>query len=371
MKVTFVLPAAYFTGGSRVVFEYAGRLGALGHATKVVFPMVPYRFRDSARFDSGVRSWLGSLKNNVLYGSRPPRQPKWGDAVMVPWIADPFLPDADAVVATAWPTAYSVFRLSETKGAKCYLVQHREIDSGLPRDVDGTYRLPLFRIAGSHYTARLLHDTVGVEANAVVPNGVDVAFWSSNPDPVPVRSGVLMPHTPGVRKGAADGVAVLEEVRWNRPDVPLRCFGRGRTADVPAHIEYVVNPDDLALRALYAGAAVLLFPSRYEGYGLPPLEAMAGGCPVVSTRVGAVPDFCVDGVSGVLVEPGDIQAMARAVLALLGDETKRERMGEEGRARARSLDLGLATEKFAHALGRAVALGAGASRAARASGGGR
>lgn len=349
-----MLPAASFTGGARVVFEYATRLKAFGHSTSVVFPMLPYRFRDSARRFSGVRSWLGGMKNNLLYGPRPPRQPMRGGIVMVPRIADRFLPDADAVVATAWPTAYSVFRLSPAKGAKCYLVQHREIDSGLPRDVDGTYRLPLFRIAGSEYTARLLRETVGVEVDAVVPNGVDVEFWSARPEPPPTRSGVLMPHAPGERKGAADGFAAFEQVHRRCPGLALRCFGRERTPDVPAFVEYVENPDDDALRRLYAEASVFLFPSRYEGYGLPPLEAMTGGCPVVATRVGAVPDFCVDGVSGVLVEPRDADGMARAVLALLEDRARRERLGEGGRSRARAFDLALATRQFERALARAV-----------------
>ncbi len=357
MRVTFVLPSAYFTGGARMVFDYARRLKALGHSTSVVFPMVPYRFRESARPLSGVRSWLGGVKNNLLHGPRPPRQPVWGDVVMVPLIADSFLPDADAVVATAWPTAYSISRLSAAKGVKCYLVQHREIDSGRPRDVDGTYRLPLFRIAGSDYTARLLRREVRVEVDAVVPNAVDVAFWSGGAEPRLARSGVLMPHAPGARKGSADGFAAFGRVHERCPDVPLRCFGRRRTPDVPAFVEYVENPDDESLRRLYGGAAVFLFPSRYEGYGLPPLEAMAGGCPVVATRVGAVPDFCLDDVSGLLVAPGDVDAMASAVVALLADSARRERLGEEGRSRAQLFDLSRATLEFERAIVRAVQVG--------------
>jgi len=354
MKVTFVLPTAYFTGGSRMVFEYAQRLKPLGHSTSVVFPTVPYRFRESAHPLSGLYPWLGSLKNNLLHGARPPRQPMWGDIAMVPMIADPFLSDADAVVATAWPTAYSVSRLSAAKGAKCYLVQHREIDSGFPRTVDDTYRLPLFRIAGSDYTARLLRQEVGVEADAVVPNGVDVQFWSQCPEPPPLRSGVLMSHTPGVRKGAADGLATLERVHREHPAVLLRCFGRRQTREVPAYVEYVENPNDASLRALYASAEVFLFPSRYEGYGLPPLEAMACGCSVVATRVGAVPDFCVDSVSGLLVAPGDVDGLARAVLMLLADAGRRERMGEAARVRAMDFDLTRSTREFERALVRAV-----------------
>ena len=247
-----------------------------------------------------------------------------------------------------------MLRLSASRGAKCYLVQHREIDSGLPRDVDPTYRLPLFRIAGSEYTARLLRDEVGVKVDAVARNGVNVAFWSSPPARARTRSGVLMPHAPGERKGAVDGFQALERVRRELPGVPLRCFGRHRTGDIPDFVEYVENPDDEALRDLYAAAAVLLFPSRYEGYGLPPLEAMAGGCPVVSTRVGAVPEFCDDGVTGFLIAPGDVDGMAGAVLELLRNAERRAHMGEAGQARARDFDLGVATRCFESALLRAV-----------------
>lgn len=348
MRVTFVLPNAYFTGGSRMVFEYARRLPALGHAAEVVFPFVPYRFRETRAALAGLRGWAGGLKNNLLHGSRPPNQPVHGRLRMVPAIAAPFVPGGDAVVATAWPTARSVARLPKRCGTRCYLVQHREVDSGRADDVDATYRLPLFRIAGSAYTARLLVETLGIEADAVAPNGVAVDFWSA--EPARARAGVLMPHAPPERKGAADGFAALAEVRRLRPEVPLRCFGRGRTADVPGFVEYHACPDDRALRALYASAAVFLFPSRYEGYGLPPLEAMATGCAVVSTRVGAVPEFLADREDGLLVEPRDVAGMARAVLALLGDDGLRARLGAGARARAHEHDLALSVRAFEGAL---------------------
>ena len=361
MKVTFVLPAASFTGGARVAFDYADLLRAAGHDSAVLFPMIPYRFRDSARRLSGVRAWLGGLKNNVLHGTNPPRQPLLRQIRMVPRINNRFVPDADAIVATAWPTAHSISRLSPRKGAKCYIVQHREIDSGLPEDVDATYRLPLFRIAGSEYTARLLREEVGVEAEAVVRNGIDVSFWSRGSLPRPARSGVLMPHAPGERKGARDGFAAFERVRREIPTSRLRCFGRRRTEDLPEFVDYVENPDDDALRRLYAEAAVLLFPSRYEGYGLPPLEAMAGGCAVVSTRVGAVPEIIEDGVNGLLVPPEDVEGMAGAMLRLLRHADLRARMGEEGRARACGFDVSVAARQFEQALRRAVEHGGGGS----------
>ena len=85
----------------------------------------------------------------------------------------------------------------------------------------------------------------------------------------------------------------------------------------------------------YQGADVFLFPSIWdEPFGLPVIEAMAAGLPVVSTRVGAIPEIVIDGVTGLLVEPGDSVALAAAVARLLDDEPLRAAMGAAGRARA-------------------------------------
>ena len=74
--------------------------------------------------------------------------------------------------------------------------------------------------------------------------------------------------------------------------------------------------------------------SKYwEGWGMSLLEAMACGKPVVATRIGAVPEVVDDGTTGILVEPGDVHALARALLVLLTDAALRRRMGEAGRRR--------------------------------------
>ena len=89
---------------------------------------------------------------------------------------------------------------------------------------------------------------------------------------------------------------------------------------------------DADLARWLAGAAVLAFPSVYEGFGFPPLEAMAQGVPVVATAAGAVPE--VVGDAATLVPPGDPEALAGALVAVLGDDGARAALIQRGRRRA-------------------------------------
>ena len=354
MRVTFVLPFPYWTGGVRTVYEYSRRLRARGHTVEVVFPLVPYHFRVGPGGWRSARSWLAACRRNLLHGAHPPRPPVTWQVRMVPRIADRFLPDADVVVATAWPTAYSVSRLSARKGAGCYLIQHREVDSGTPERVDASYRLGLYHIAASRSTARAMVETHGVPIHAVAPGGVDAAFWGAPRGREP-RRGVLWSCSPIEHKGGADGRAALELVHRARPAARLTAFGFGRAPRLPRFIEYVRRPTDAALRELFAGAEVFLYSSRSEGFGLPPLEAQAAGCAVVSTRVGDVAEFVRDRESGLLVEPRDAPAMAHAMVTLLEQPAWRARLARAGVATAARHGWEPSTETLEQALERAAA----------------
>ena len=96
----------------------------------------------------------------------------------------------------------------------------------------------------------------------------------------------------------------------------------------------VPRPTDAQLVELYRGALALLVPSRNEGFGLPALEAMACGCPVIAADAGALPEVCGD--DAVLLDPDDRAAWLDAILSLAGDPRRRGALREAGLARARS-----------------------------------
>ena len=87
------------------------------------------------------------------------------------------------------------------------------------------------------------------------------------------------------------------------------------------------------LPAMYAGAAVMVYPSLYEGFGLPPLEAMASGVPVVTSNRSSLPEVVAD--AGILVEPEDEAAIAESIRTLLDDEHEAHKLIQRGLKRAR------------------------------------
>lgn len=90
--------------------------------------------------------------------------------------------------------------------------------------------------------------------------------------------------------------------------------------------------DEAGLRELYAGAAALVYPSRYEGFGLPVLEAMASGTPVIASRAGSIPEVLGD--AGTLLDPDDEPGWTTAIQSVASDAGLRARMRAHGIARA-------------------------------------
>ena len=106
-------------------------------------------------------------------------------------------------------------------------------------------------------------------------------------------------------------------------------------------IGYVTDGE---LRALYEHAAAFVHPSKYEGFGIPPLEAMALGCPVLAARAGALPEVCGDGAW--YFRPDDAEGLAALIRRLFADEGARADLISRGRARAQIHQWRAAANQF-------------------------
>jgi glycosyltransferase involved in cell wall biosynthesis len=101
----------------------------------------------------------------------------------------------------------------------------------------------------------------------------------------------------------------------------------------PEGVRHIGAVDFSDLPALYGGASVFVFPSLYEGFGIPPLEAMACGTPVVSSNAASLPEVCGD--AAVYVDPKSESSIADAVIDLWRSESRRAALRERGLARAK------------------------------------
>ncbi|HXV92720.1 MAG TPA: glycosyltransferase family 4 protein [Pseudonocardia sp.] len=177
----------------------------------------------------------------------------------------------------------------------------------------------------------------------VIPVGVDASVFVPPAQPrVPGRI-VTVTSADVALKGLVDLVEALAKVRTERA-AELVVVGTAR-ADGPARraverhalgdaVRFVSGLDDTALAALLGSAEVAVVPSRYEGFSLPAVEAMATATALVATDAGALPEVTgPHGHAALHVPPGDPAALAAAVGRILDDAALRARLGAAGRAR--------------------------------------
>lgn len=188
--------------------------------------------------------------------------------------------------------------------------------------------LATFGIAG-HERTRVLHngadhiletpaDNTVLHANGLVPGGYALMFGSA---------------------ARYKNVQIVFEAfaRRDLGDVTLVVIGPSRQTLTNAGLRpppgavFVGGVDDAGLRALYEGARCLLYPSRTEGFGLPPVEAMLCGCPVIAAPAGAVPEICRDAI--LYAGMDDAAEWARGVFAIASPDLARAKVAA-GRAHA-------------------------------------
>jgi glycosyltransferase involved in cell wall biosynthesis len=227
-----------------------------------------------------------------------------------------------------------------------------------PREAIRNYRLhaPLRQANGllpcSEFEAMVMRRFGLTQPQTVVPLWIDVPFIESippapfvptvppshNQEIIPPRPWLLFVGQLTPRKGYDLAIHALPSILAAYPTASLlivsginqarreHTLQLARQAGVAGHIHILGYLSDADLINLYRSADVLLFPTRFEGFGLPLLEAMAAHCPIVTTDIPVVNEIVQHGDNGLLVPYGNAEALAQAALSILADPPLRERL---------------------------------------------
>jgi glycosyltransferase involved in cell wall biosynthesis len=222
-------------------------------------------------------------------------------------------------------------------------------------------------ITSTQYGKRLISESLGVEEGRiyVCPAGAPVWKTLGQAPNVPSAGYLLFLGTLEPRKNLGALLDAYQRLRDRMPGAP-RLVVAGRTTSkatewlarmeappLAGHVQYVGYVRDEERESLYAGARALVMPSLDEGFGLPALEAMSAGVPVVASNRGSLPE--VVGDAGVLIDPTDIASLSHALERLASDDRAAAEAGAAGIKRARTFTWSAAAATLRHAYADAVA----------------
>lgn len=361
MKIAYLLESVGRTGGSVVLYKHMAALQDAGHSVVVV---TPYGSRDWTNFanESSSSSSYGyfghwgflktmqvgmrrkfpaaeSLLSSIVRGT-PERRERLITRRLLQ-----NCPEADIVVATHSFTAPAAAQLNHR--ARCfYHMQGFEPwfsdDPRFSAVSTRTYHLPLTRIANCSWLASHLL-TIGSHAHAIVHPGVDHSIFNAVgrtardvSDSGTIR--IVSYCDPRPLKGWQDSVAamatVIEDSSATRR-VEWHVFGHGSSSNCPVPVTHHGFLTHEQLASLYRSADILFVPSWLESFPLQPLEAMACGAAVVTTKTGTE-DFAIHNETALVVPPKAPDVLAREILRLVKDSKLRVRLASSGQLMASS-----------------------------------
>jgi glycosyltransferase involved in cell wall biosynthesis len=342
VKITFVLPAYPEgpTGGVKVVYEYANHLVCTGHEVTIVYPRQLRRFASKR-----PHLTLRKLNRHLALYADTLKKPEisWfslDNKIKLLKVSDldaRYIPNADAVFATQWKTSVYVNDYPSEKGLKFYLVQD------FPPWMDDekhtlaqTWRLPLKKVVISNWLAELVTQAgVPKEDIEVIPDAIDHERFRVINNVLERPQRVIMLYSTQPFKRSQLGVSVLQRCKETLPNLEVSLFGgsQRRPTELPSWIDYHGGVSESQLNRLYNAAAIYLCSSAAESFALPPAEAMACGCAVVTTDCGGNREYAQNEETALVSDPDDFGSLVDNVLRLLSDEELRVRIALAGRDR--------------------------------------
>lgn len=359
MKITFILPFVNLTGGIKILFEHANRLVASGHQVTIIYPGKLFH---GEHYETTTNNWrwhlLGApfrqLKYWLFVDLLHKTEADWFPIDprvklhRTPDLSSKYIPNADIVIATASETADWVVGYPESKGIKVHFAQDYEVWARPAKYVDKTFDNDMHVITIGSWQKKLFEEKFGSKVEAIIHDGVDLKrFHPAKTKRSDKSIRILMSYHHLAYKGIPDGLFAIEAAKKAGYSITTVMFGVHPLAkDLEGKVEYHHNLQEDELPDVYRSCDIFLWPTHREGFGLPPMEAMACGVPVVGTDAGAMPDFMLDSKTGYMVPIQQPKLLAEKLLILVKDEQLRQKMGKTGAEAMKAWSWDKQTEKL-------------------------
>lgn len=300
MKIVFVLGrrSIDFSGGFRVIAGYADRLCERGHQVTILAPGgAPERLLTLAE---KIRRWLSGGAATPEAPSRPFLTNENVNIETIEGkdtVSPTDFPTADILVATWWETAEWV-HACVGDCARFHLVQDHEIFPYLPIErAHAAHRLPLRKIVVSRWIENRLVEFYGIDNATLIENAVDYQRFDGADRAKPDQPIIGFVYSGAERKNSARAILACCELKRRIPNLRVLAFGSmppKRADKMPRWVDYLLTPTEARIAEIYGSCSAWLFTSDEEGFGLPILEAMASGTPVIATPAGAAPQIVTE-----------------------------------------------------------------------------
>jgi len=318
MRITILLPQLSLSGGVKIPLLYAAGLQSLGHSVTIVCGRHPTRTVRQRILD--VFACRGRPGVHVPESGIHLMEFSRLDAEMVNE-----LPPADVIIGTWWETVEVVDAAPRSKGIPVHFVQGHETYPYMPIDrVKATYRLPMHKIVVSQWLLDVMQTQYGASNVTCIPNPVDTDTFTyrARQRGSPPKIGTVFSLAP--MKNSNLAIEAVGLARKKIPGLRLITFGPDRpppAAFATGYFSNVLQPDQNIIPDIYRQCDYWLFTSHTEGFGLPILEAMAVGTPVIATPAGAAP-WLVNDQTGALTGH-NASEMAKAIVRLAAEPRTR------------------------------------------------
>ena len=326
MKITILTPHINISGGVKIILGYADRLTKKGHKVTVICPQSTFTRKMVKKVP--IIYPKGAIMNLLKH------KPDWievaADIKYVPSYEEKYVSDGDVIVATAWQTTLYVKDYSLRKGKKYYLIQGYEAEIfGSKEEVNKTYTYPLEKIVVANWLKVLLKEKFN-ENSELILNPIDLdVFYPTDEKRDNKNKRICMLHHTSRWKGISDGVKAFEIAKQEYPEIQLVIFGR-QMRKIDIDCEYYYRPFGRKLRRIYNSCDIFLCPSWREGFTLPPAEAMACRCALVTTDIGGTSDYAIHGKTALVSPPKNPEKLAENLKKLLSDKGLCKKIAQDG-----------------------------------------